>query len=144
MNKFATAFRKARLNSDKTFRQISEKIGLSIGYLSDIENSKRNPPELSIVEKIEEFFDVTDNHLTNLARKERVANPISIGNLMKSQPKLQEVMYRIDALPDDEQNEKLDEILEELRKKFVGENDPWFYRNLQSIKFMNEEEYFPR
>lgn len=141
MNKFAIAFKKARLESEKTFRQIKEHIGLSIGYLSDIENGKRNPPEISIVIEIEKFFGVDDNHLVNLAKKERLSNPIAIGNLMKSQPKLQEVLFRLDSLPNEEQEVKIDEILEELRKRADSENDPWFYRNLESIKFLNEERY---
>ncbi len=137
MNKFAIAFRKARLNSDKTFRQIKEYIGLSIGYLSDIENGKRNPPEISIVEQIENFFGITDNHLVKLAKKERVTNPNTIGHLIKSKPKLQEALFRIDALSD----EKLDSILEELRKEVEGEEDPWLYLNLESIKFFDKERY---
>ncbi len=145
MNKFAIAFRKARLNSDKTFRQIKEHIGLSIGYLSDIENGKRNPPDISVVKQVEDFFGITDNHLVILAKKERITNPTAIGHLINSRPeytpKIQEVLFRIDALSDEKINEKLDYILEELRKQVEGEDDPWLYRNLESLKFLNEERY---
>ncbi len=142
MNRFAIAFRKARLNSDKTFRQIKEQIGFSIGYLSDIENGKRNPPDISIVEKFEHIFDITDNHLVKLARKERIKNPTSIvNNLMKSQPqKIQEVLFRIDALPDEKQDEELNKILDGLRIQVEGD-DPWFYRDWKSKKYLNEEMY---
>lgn len=113
MGKFADAFKKARLASGKKFREIKNFTGLSIGYLSDIENSRRNPPELSIVEKIEELFGITDNHLVRLAKKERmsISNGNGIGYLIQARPELQELLLRADALPE----EDLEEIINRVR-----------------------------
>lgn len=140
MNRFAIALKKARQSSEKTLRQIKDQLGISIGYLSDIENGLRNPPEISTVEKLQDFLGVTDNHLVKLAKKERVTNVIAIGNLMKTEPKLQEVLFRIDALPEDERSEKIDSLLAELRKYF-GDDDPWLYLNRESLKFFDKGSY---
>ena len=51
MEKFAILFKKERLASGKKFREIANFIGKSIGYLSDIENGRRNPPDLSVIEE---------------------------------------------------------------------------------------------
>lgn len=137
MNKFALAFKKARLGSDKTFRQIKDYVGLSIGYLSDMENGKRNPPETSFVIKFEEFFGITDGHLVKLARRERINNSVAIGNLVRTEPKLQEVLFRIDSLPEEKREENINKILEELRKLFEGNEDPWLYLNSESLRFFD-------
>jgi transcriptional regulator with XRE-family HTH domain len=133
MSDFADAFKKARLNSGKTFRQIVHKVGLSIGFWSDLENRKRTPPEISVVEELEKFLGVTDGHLAKLARKARAKNPSSIGHLMKLKPEMQEVLYRMEALPENEFNA----ILEELRKN-SSDDDP-FFLNSDSLKFFDRE-----
>lgn len=122
MNKFAVAFRKARLNSDKTFREIASCIGKSIGYLSDIENGRKNPPEIYIVKKIEEFFGISDSHLSKLADEVRSTLPTNINNLVRANPKLGELLLRGDEMMPDELDELLRELIEKARKKSLNNN----------------------
>ena len=111
MGKFAEAFKKARLSSGKKFRELKELTQMSIGYLSDIENGRRNPPEIAVVERIENFFGITDRHLVKLAKKERVESSEDVGYLIQGRPQLQELLLRADGLPD----EQLTELLERVR-----------------------------
>ena len=111
MGKFAEAFKKARLGSGKKFRELKDLTEMSIGYLSDIESGRRNPPELSIVEQIEKFFGITDQHLVKLAKKERIESSDDVGYLIQGKPKLQELLLRADGLPD----EQLADLLEKVR-----------------------------
>lgn len=110
MGKFAEAFKNARLASGKKFRDLKELTQMSIGYLSDIENGRRKPPELSIVEKIEEFFGVTDKHLTKLAKKERIELQDNVGYLIQAKPQLQELLLRADGLPEQDLLRLLEQV----------------------------------
>lgn len=122
MNKFAVAFRKARLNSDKTFREIADYIGKSIGYLSDIENGRKNPPETYVVRKIEEFFGINDGHLSKLANEVRSTLPTNLNSLVRAKPQLGELLLRGDEMMPDELDELIRELIEKARKKSLNNN----------------------
>lgn len=68
---FAQIFRHERTNKKLRLRDISENVGKSIGYLSDIEHGRRLPPSLDIVAKMESCLSVFDGRLVALANKER-------------------------------------------------------------------------
>lgn len=137
MNKFAIAFRKARLNSDKTFREIANYIGKSIGYLSDIENDRKNPPERQVVEKIEEFLGIKDGYLSKLAEEVRSTLPTNLNNLVRAKPQLGELLLRGDEMMPDELDELLKELLEKARKKSISNessDDSLLYLNSYTIR----------
>jgi transcriptional regulator with XRE-family HTH domain len=60
---FADLFRESRIEKEITLRELSKAVGLSIGYLSDIEHKRRNPPAPEIVVKIENALEIDDSRL---------------------------------------------------------------------------------
>lgn len=123
MSEFSEAFRRARLTSGLTFRQIREKVGMSIGFWSDMENGKRNPPDLQKVAEVEKALGVQDGHLVRLAKRVQAAIPSSLGRLIEGRPELGEVLFRADALTPEE----LETLLSNLRQKSPdGDFDPFF------------------
>lgn len=139
MNRFAVAFRKARLTSDKTFREIAEHIGKSIGYLSDIENGRKNPPDKEIVKKIEEFLGVKDGSLSAIAEELRSTLPSNLNNLVRARPQLGQLLLRGDELPDDELEKLLQELSDRMRKSSStneSSNDtPKLFLNNDNLKY---------
>ncbi len=118
MNEFGKAFRRARLMSDLTFREIANEVGKSIGYLSEIESGKKNPPEKLLVGRIEQVLGVNDGHLQAIAEEMRFNLPSNINHLVRSEPKLGqllrscEIFFRDDQVLED--NPELARRFEEL------------------------------
>ncbi len=71
MKNFGEALRKARVAERITLRQLSKFTDKSIGYLSDIEQGRRRPPDLETVNKMEELLGVEDGSLVSMASKVR-------------------------------------------------------------------------
>lgn len=71
MNQFAKRFRDIRIANRATLRQIAASVGKTIGYLSDIEHGRRNPPDDETVGKIEKALGVKGDELRNIARQMR-------------------------------------------------------------------------
>ena len=68
-NDFGEALRKARTDKRVTLRVLSKHVGLSISHLLDIENNRKSPPMLDIVEKIEEYLGINDGRLSGKLNK---------------------------------------------------------------------------
>jgi transcriptional regulator with XRE-family HTH domain len=68
---FAHQLKASRKAQGMTLRQLGEKIGRSIGYLSDVECGRRQPPKLDLVEKIEDVLSIGDSSLLLAAQRER-------------------------------------------------------------------------
>jgi len=140
-NKFAVAFRKARLHSDLTFREIANSIGKSIGYLSEIEAGKKNPPERAIVENIERCLGIYDGHLVKLADEVRYNLPKSLNNLVTTKPELVEFLQLGEILlrEDSSNAGQFNKILEILREKVttgqIDEADKKLYLNYLTYEF---------
>ena len=49
---FGSMVKKVRLDRGLTLRVVAEKLGVSLPYLSDIENDRRNPPEKGKLEQL--------------------------------------------------------------------------------------------
>lgn len=106
MKSFGEALKKARAARRVTLRVISEYSGKSVGYLSDIENGRKRPPSLDIVQKIEECIGVNDNSLVTLASNIRKKIPKELTERIMLTPKLSEALLRADEdLSDKEFNE---------------------------------------
>lgn len=103
---FGDALKAARIANGCTLRELAGNIGKSIGYLSDIERNRKQPPRLELVSKIEEFLEVDDGILVNLANKIRKnikAEWIKTANLsrkLKEDQKFATIMYRAESLTD--------------------------------------------
>jgi|GEM_PF-933109 len=133
MNKFGVAFRKARLNADKTFREIADYIGKSIGYLSDVENGRKNPPELHIVKKIEQFLGVESGALQSLAEEVRSTLPTNINSLVRAKPQLGELLLRGDEMPEDELDRLIQKLLADARERSKGATDNRLFLNNSTL-----------
>ncbi len=110
---FGEAFREARKAKRATLREIAGNVGMSIGYLSDIEHNRKNPPDLSVVEKIERFLGVHDHALINLAATFRRLRPSDVTQRIRIKPILSEILLRADECSEEE----LKSILEQLNNR---------------------------
>lgn len=97
MKKFGDALKEARKTQRLTLRRISEGIGLSIGYLSDIEQGRRLPPSADIIEQLEKTLHITKGSLSVLAVQAKKIAPRAIAKKIASAPKLSEVLMRADG-----------------------------------------------
>lgn len=111
MKSFGEVFKESRKTKRVTLRQISEYVGKSVGYLSDIEHGRKRPPKLDIVEKIEEILNVEDQELLKLAAKLRKKIPDEVTQRFKMTPKLSQVLLGAD---EDLTNEEFNEMLKHL------------------------------
>lgn len=104
MNEFAEVFRQARMKN-KTLREIGEHVNLSIGYLSDVEHGRKNPPDLETVRKIENFLGITDGRMEAAALRTKRHTHVGIASRLKARPQLRELLLRADNLDDDKLND---------------------------------------
>ncbi|MGD9564006.1 MAG: helix-turn-helix domain-containing protein [Pyrinomonadaceae bacterium] len=117
MNEFGMAFRRARLNSDMTFRDIANIVSKSIGYLSELESGKKNPPDRELVGKLELALGITDGHLKELAEEARFNLPSNINNLVRAEPRLGVLLKSCEIFfREDRSSEKDKELAKELEK----------------------------
>ena len=113
MKTFGEALKKARVAKRMTLRELSEYLGKSIGYLSDIEQSRKGPPDLETVRKIEECLGVRDHSLANFASKLRSRIPPDLARRIQMRPQLSELLLRADDLSD----EDIKDLISEARLK---------------------------
>jgi len=111
MKNFGETLRKTRVAKRITLRQLSTFTDKSIGYLSDIEQGRRRPPDLETVNKIEDLLGVEDGSLVNMASKLRKSIPQEFSSLFYRHPKLSEALLRAD----DEDIERIIKEIEERR-----------------------------
>jgi transcriptional regulator with XRE-family HTH domain len=107
MNEFGEALKSARLAAKKTLREISTYVGLSIGYLSDIEQGRKAAPDLETVRKLQEFLRVAGDSLLILASESRTKRPTEIAQHIQNRPRLSELLARARNLSD----EQLEELI---------------------------------
>lgn len=119
MKKFGIAFRRARLLSDLTFREIAAETGKSIGYLSEIESGKKNAPDPALAKQLERALGVTDGHLQKLAAEERFHLPSNINSLVRSEPKLGRLLRSCEIFFREDQNLEEDAALAEEFEKVI-------------------------
>jgi transcriptional regulator with XRE-family HTH domain len=117
MQSFGKEFKRVRRMRKATLRELGEYVGKSIGYLSDIEHDRKGPPDLRIVEKIEQFLGVKDNSLVNLAASLRSHRPENLAQRIKRRPILSEVLLRADEFTDEELQAMLSDIEKKGREK---------------------------
>jgi transcriptional regulator with XRE-family HTH domain len=112
MKTFGQALREVRVAKKLTLRDISRKVGKSIGYLSDIEHGRKRPPDLETVRKIEEFIGAEDGSLVESALKLRSKLQPEVTELLKMRPRLSQLLLRAEAFTDDE----LEKAIKDLEK----------------------------
>jgi transcriptional regulator with XRE-family HTH domain len=112
MNEFGDALKEARINARKKLRETAEHIGISIGYLSDIEQGRKNPPDLEKVRKLQNYLLVKDDTLVGLASEARTKRPTEIVRHIQRRPNLSALFLRAKNMSDEE----LEKLLEETSK----------------------------
>jgi transcriptional regulator with XRE-family HTH domain len=100
MKTFGEALKKARVSQRMTLRELSEYLGKSIGYLSDIEQGRKGPPDLETVRKMEECLGINDHSLANFASKLRSRISPDLALRIQMRPQLSELLLRADDLSD--------------------------------------------
>lgn len=102
MSDFGEELNTARLAAKKTLRETSAYVGLSIGYLSDIEQGRKSAPDLETVRKLQDFLRVSDDKLVLLASEARTNRPTEMVQQMQGRPRLSVLLARARNLSDDE------------------------------------------
>jgi transcriptional regulator with XRE-family HTH domain len=102
MSEFAKAFREERLRTKTTLREIAEHTDKSIGYLSDIEHSRKGVPDLETVRLMEECMLITDGRLIKLAARERMTLPPKVMENIQRRPALADMLMRADEFTDEQ------------------------------------------
>lgn len=113
MNEFGIALKESRQNAKKKLREISDFTKLSIGYLSDIEQGRKSPPDLEIVRKIQDFLRVTDDKLVKIASEQRTKMPTEVVQQLQNRPRLSELFFSARNLPDEE----LEDLINQAKNK---------------------------
>lgn len=102
MNEFGDALKEARIKARKKLRETAEHIGLSIGYLSDIEQGRKSPPDLETVRKLQDFLRVDGDKLVSLASEARTKRPTEIVQHIQKRPRLTDLFMRAKNMSDEE------------------------------------------
>jgi transcriptional regulator with XRE-family HTH domain len=113
MNEFGKALKEARLRAKKTLREAGDYVGLSVGYMSDIEQGRKGAPDLETVRKLQDFLRVDNDALVVLASEARTKRPTEIVQHIQNRPRLSELFMRARNLSDEE----LEELIEKASKK---------------------------
>jgi transcriptional regulator with XRE-family HTH domain len=113
MSDFGDALKAARKKAGKKLRETCEKADVSLSYMSDIEQGRRNPPPADIVKALEMFLGVDDGHLVDLAQAERNKRPTDLVQTMKESSRLTELFFRVRDLPDDKLKKLIDSLNED-------------------------------
>ena len=102
MKTFGSEMERLRLEGKVTLKQLSGCVNLSIGYLSDMENERKNPPSLEVVSRIEKCLGIQNNELVNLAEafRDNVLLAKFLSKEMIKRPALTDFVIRIYNLPD--------------------------------------------
>ncbi|OGC93167.1 MAG: hypothetical protein A2W25_06000 [candidate division Zixibacteria bacterium RBG_16_53_22] len=114
---FGDVLKKARVAKKITIREVSDYIKKSIGYVSDIEHSRKLPPDLETVRKMEEVLGTGTGMLVNIASKIRKKAPQNLTQRLKARPLLSEVLLRADDLSDEDLKDVISNIAEITEKE---------------------------
>lgn len=112
MNTFGKTLKEARIRIKKTLREVGDYAGLSVGYISDIEQGRKTAPDLETVRKLQDFLRVEGDALVILASEARTQRPSEIVHHLQNRPKLSELFMRARNLSDEE----LEELIQASKK----------------------------
>ena len=113
MKRFGELLKEERKRSGKKLRDVSAFSGLSVSYISDIEQGRKGPPETEIVRKFEDLFSSEKNLLVRAAESEREKMPTQVVSRLQERPLLSELFFRIEKEPDEKLKQWLEEKMRE-------------------------------
>ncbi len=90
LTEFGKELRKIRLDRDELLRDMAKKLGVTVAYLSAVENGSRKIPD-AWVYTISDLYNLNDSEvcrLQELAYREKCYMPIDIGNASMGQKNL--------------------------------------------------------
>lgn len=102
MGDFGDALKAKRTAAKKKLRETSEATGLSVGYLSDIEQGRKGPPDVEVIRKLQDFLGISDDELMKLAERERTKMPSKMLQSLQAKPKLNDLFFRLKDLSDED------------------------------------------
>jgi len=113
--KYGIELRKMRVERGETLRDMANKVGLSISYLSSIENGLRNIPS-DLTNKIVEIYSLNKEEVLKLQNAEKISVKevsIKLDNLNKEQKELALLLSR--KLQDVDNAEELIKIIKKAK-----------------------------
>lgn len=116
---FGKALKAARLDRNLTLTEAARLFGVSIGNLSDIENSRRLPPkDFKKIEQMERVLGVEDGLLSRLAKEERIKPdiPADIRGIINRREEVAVTVLR------EAEEVGMDKVLEAIRRIKEGED----------------------
>ena len=116
--KFGQMLKEIRVGQRITYRTLAQHLGISMGYLCDIERGRKSPPNLDMVSKIEIFFKLKPGSpLTTAAKKEREKSPGNLFEKIKTMPNAATILARLNDDFTDSEMEKITKILGEKNER---------------------------
>jgi transcriptional regulator with XRE-family HTH domain len=114
--KFGKRLKEARKHHQKTLREVAANAGITISYVSDMENGRRIA-SVDVIQKIEAYLEVKDGSLVAAARKEKDFDvPSEAKALFWKRPELNMALLRASQ-------DYSEEHINKLIKTLVNESD---------------------
>lgn len=116
VTEFGKALRKMRIERNEYLKDMADKFGISVAYLSAMENGKRNVPD-DFIQKLAELYRLSASEAERLDQlKEMSAAELKIPLNGKSDRQRKTLLTFAKAL-DGMSNEELDRILHLIQKR---------------------------
>lgn len=116
---FSQKLKEARKKGEKTLKEVGQASGLSISYVSDLEQRRRKAPAIEIVKKIEIFLGIADGSLVKAAQAESDLQ-IEARTIFRKRPELNTQLLRAS---DFYSEEELTEMIKDMLEKKGPKND---------------------
>lgn len=113
MNAFSKILKEERAKNRILLRILGEKTGLSVGYISDLEQGRRQPPtDQAVLANLEKALDIRDERLVKAAQAQRQILPPEIVSNFFQRPNVQAAFFRLSEMTDKE----IEQFLEDQKK----------------------------
>lgn len=113
---FGQMLKEARKRKEKTLKEVSQVAGLSLSYISDMEQGRKKAPAVDVVKKIEKFLDVADGSLVKAANADGNLRQ-EVRTIFQKRPELNTALLRVaQDCSEDEINELINEMLKRKAK----------------------------
>jgi transcriptional regulator with XRE-family HTH domain len=117
---FGQLLKEARKKSERTLKEVGQAAGLSISYVSDVEQRRRKPPGEEVIKKIETFLGITDGSLLKVAQSENDLQ-VEVKTIFRKRPELNMQLLRAS---DFYSEKELTEMINEMIKNKGTKNEP--------------------
>jgi len=108
---FGETLKEARKRGKKTLKEVGQVAGLSLSYISDMEQGRKKSPAIEIVRKIEAYLGITDGSLVKSANSE-VNTRNEMRTIFRKRPELNTALLRVaEDCTEEEVNDLINEML---------------------------------